>query len=123
MKSKLPPIAVVFAASFAHVLLFLLGVIMLRLSDEAVIGILIILPALILGVYFGTTYGFLSLCYGAFYFFIYLIIGVLFLRERQSSAGAVILGWEVEAIFSSVIVLIANIVGAIPAAIIKSKRQ
>ncbi len=95
---------------------------MLRLSDGVLITFTMVLPALVLGVVLGVFYGFVSLFYGFLFFVVYMLIGWLVLTGR-TSAGAVQLGWEVEAFFCSLIVIISNVIGAVPAAIVRSKRR
>lgn len=121
MKPKLMPFVVVFAASLAHVLLFL-GLTAFHFSDGVVILFLIVLPAVVFGVLLGASYGFVSIAYGFLFFFVYMVIGGLGFIDR-TTAGAVRLGWEVEAIFCSCIVIISNVVSAVPAAIVRAKRR
>lgn len=121
MKSWLVPLFAIFFASVAHVLLFLILTSRAFFSDEAIIVLLIILPALMCGLLFGASYGFVSVSYGIFFFLVYLTIGGLGFIDR-TTPGAVKLGWEVEFIICSGIVVVSNLVGAVPASIAKMKR-
>ncbi|QDU57746.1 hypothetical protein [Aeoliella mucimassa] len=121
MKSKGAPLAILFASSLAHVLLFLVFS-RSGLSDGKVILLLIVLPAISLGAWFGLRYGYLALGYGFLFTAIYLTIGSLGLLERTTS-GAVALGWGVEAVACSVMVLVASSMAAVPAAMLRAKRR
>ncbi len=113
MKSAYPPIVVMFAASFAHVLLIILGMGVLQLSVNATF-FLTVVPAFLFGVVFGTYYGFVSLWYGIFFFIVFLTIGPMVYRYSETFSGELIVG--------SSVVIFSHAVGAVPAAIVRSTR-